>query len=58
MVFLGCDPYQVKEWWCELVLKPSTSGNLENIKSILNSILWRSSKKSVEDQVSKNNSYD
>ncbi|KAG8185906.1 hypothetical protein JTE90_028905 [Oedothorax gibbosus] len=50
--FLNLDPYLVKEWWSELISLPATKyGDYKNLHSILNTVMWRTSKNSVLNQI-------
>ncbi|XP_029114603.1 E3 ubiquitin-protein ligase SHPRH isoform X2 [Scleropages formosus] len=51
VLFLGVDPYWVKYWWDQLLYRPYRRGNTEPLYNVIGSLLWRSAKKDVIDQI-------
>ena len=50
-MFLEVDPYWVQEWWNKLLYKPYQHGNKEPLFKAIASVLWRTAKKDVLNQV-------
>lgn len=51
LLFLGIDPYWVQMWWNRLVFDPYCHGVKEPMYDLLSSVLWRTVKVDVLDQV-------
>ena len=51
LLFLQIDPYWVETWWKLSIYEPYCYGNMEPILSVLRSILWRTCKKDVLNQI-------
>ncbi|XP_030850067.1 E3 ubiquitin-protein ligase SHPRH [Strongylocentrotus purpuratus] len=50
-LFLGVEPYWVKDWWDLLLSIPYSQGNREPLQKALCKIFWRSAKRDVIDQI-------
>ena len=53
LLFLGVDPYWVQPWWNKLVYEPFCYGVTEPMYKLLTSVMWRTMKTDVLDQVCK-----
>ena len=51
LLFLGVDPYWVYMWWTKLVFQPYCHGIPNAMHDLLTSVLWRTVKDDVLDQV-------
>ena len=51
LLFLGIDPFWVQQWWHKLVYNPFCHGIKGPMHDLLTSVLWRTVKKDVLDQV-------
>ena len=51
LLFLQLDPYLVESWWRLGVYEPYIQGDNGPILTVLKSILWRTCKKDVLDQI-------
>ncbi|KFM77872.1 E3 ubiquitin-protein ligase SHPRH, partial [Stegodyphus mimosarum] len=51
LLFLKYDPYDSREWFHELLWKPLVNGNIDPMVSVLNQVMWRTSKKNVIEQL-------
>ena len=51
-LFLGFDPYLVKQWWTRLLYDPYCHGIEEPLNAAVSAVLWHTAKNDVLDQVS------
>nr|XP_006111361.1 E3 ubiquitin-protein ligase SHPRH [Pelodiscus sinensis] len=51
VLFLGVDPYWVKHWWDQLLYRPYCRKNPQPLYNLIASVMWRSAKKDVIDQI-------
>ena len=52
LLFLGTDPYWVKQWWDKLIYEPFCYGIKQPLLDVVADTLWRTAKSDVLDQVS------
>ncbi|WAR07633.1 SHPRH-like protein, partial [Mya arenaria] len=50
-LFLGVEPYYHLQWWHQLLYDPYCHGVMEPMHNLLTSVLWRTVKKDVLDQI-------
>ncbi|GIX67705.1 e3 ubiquitin-protein ligase SHPRH [Caerostris extrusa] len=51
LLFLGYDPYNVKLWWREALLRPFICGYTDQLTSVLKDVIWRTPRENVLDQL-------
>uniref|UniRef100_T1JC89 RING-type domain-containing protein n=1 Tax=Strigamia maritima TaxID=126957 RepID=T1JC89_STRMM len=51
LLFLGTDPFSVRVWWRQCLFEPYCYGETEQMHRVLSSILWRTSKADVLNQI-------
>ncbi|XP_052831271.1 E3 ubiquitin-protein ligase SHPRH [Octopus bimaculoides] len=51
LLFLGLDPYWVQQWWCKLLYIPYLHENKQPLYETVASILWRTAKKHVINEI-------
>ena len=51
LLFLGVDPFWVKQWWTKLLYEPYCHGNKEPMIDLVSKVMWRTAKHDVLDQV-------
>ncbi|XP_062583569.1 E3 ubiquitin-protein ligase SHPRH-like [Saccostrea cucullata] len=51
LLFLGVDPYWVKQWWTKLLYEPFCYGREEAMIDLVSRVMWRTAKHDVLNQV-------
>lgn len=51
LLFLGVDPYWVKQWWTRLLYEPYCHGQEDPMIDLVSKVMWRTAKHNVLDQV-------
>ncbi|XP_056016724.1 E3 ubiquitin-protein ligase SHPRH-like isoform X5 [Ostrea edulis] len=51
LLFLGVDPYWVKQWWTKLLYEPFCYGKEEAMIDLVSKVMWRTAKHNVLDQI-------
>lgn len=51
LLFLGMDPYWVKQWWTRLLYEPYCHGQEDPMIDLVSKVMWRTAKYNVLDQV-------
>jgi E3 ubiquitin-protein ligase SHPRH len=53
LLFLQLDPYGIPHWWKQCLYAPYLRGKKAPMEKVLSSVLWRTAKKDVLDQVNR-----
>lgn len=51
LLFLGVDPYWVKQWWTRLLYEPYCHGQEDPMIDLVSKVMWRTAKHNVLDQI-------
>ncbi|XP_061176865.1 E3 ubiquitin-protein ligase SHPRH-like [Saccostrea echinata] len=51
LLFLGVDPYWVKQWWTKLLYEPFCYGKKEAMIDLVSKVMWRTAKHDVLNQI-------